>query len=75
MIDHRSDTSRTDEDTAAGATVSPKLLEQLVCPITLQNLVYDAKRQELISERAGLAFPIRDGIPILVEDEARSLGD
>lgn len=52
---------------------SPKLLELLVCPVTLQPLTYDRARQELISDRAGLAFPIRGGIPILVEDEARIL--
>lgn len=63
-------------DTAASETiVSPKLLEQLVCPITLQPLTYDRTRQELVSPRAGLAFPIRHGIPILVADEARPLDD
>ncbi|WP_262693381.1 Trm112 family protein [Kordiimonas aquimaris] len=53
----------------------PKLLEILVCPVTRGTLSYDADAQELISEKAGLAFPIRDGIPILLEDEARSLED
>lgn len=56
-------------------TVDPKLLEILVCPLTKGPLVYDAARQELISEKAGLAYPIRDGIPILLEDEARRLDD
>lgn len=51
----------------------PKLLENLVCPITRATLEYDAVAQELISAKAGLAFPIRDGIPILLEDEARIL--
>ncbi len=53
--------------------VDPKLLEILVCPLTKGPLRYDAERQELISERAGLAYPIRDGIPIMLSDEARSL--
>ena len=55
------------------ATVDPKLLEILVCPITKESLRYDAERQELISDRARLAFPIRDGTPIMLPDEARPL--
>ena len=55
------------------ATVDPKLLEILVCPLTKEPLRYDAGRQELISDKAKLAFPIRDGIPIMLPDEARSL--
>ena len=55
------------------ATVDPKLLEILVCPITKESLRYDAEQQELISDRAKLAFPIRDGIPIMLPDEARPL--
>jgi uncharacterized protein YbaR (Trm112 family) len=51
--------------------VDPKLLEILVCPVTHVPLRYDAGRQELISEQAGLAFPIRDGIPVMLVDEAR----
>jgi uncharacterized protein YbaR (Trm112 family) len=51
--------------------VDPKLLEILVCPLTKGPLRYDAQNQELISERAGLAYPIRDGIPIMLVDEAR----
>lgn len=51
----------------------PKLLELLVCPVTKARLVYDAEAQELVSRAAGLAFPIRDGIPIMVVDEAREL--
>ncbi len=53
----------------------PKLLEILVCPLTKAPLRYDAERQELISDRARLAFPIRDGIPIMLVDEARELGE
>jgi len=56
-------------------TVDPKLLEILVCPLTKSTLVFDAERQELISEKAGLAYPIRDGIPIMLPDEARPLDD
>ena len=51
--------------------VDPKLLEILVCPLTKRPLRYDPDRQELISEQAGLAYPIRDGIPIMLVDEAR----
>jgi len=54
---------------------SPKLLEVLVCPVTRETLNYDDAAQELISEKASLAFPIRDGIPILLVDEARELSD
>ncbi len=54
-------------------TVDPRLLEILVCPLTKATLRYDAERQELISDAAKLAYPIRDGIPIMLVDEARSL--
>ncbi len=55
--------------------VDPKLLEILVCPMTKGPLRYDAAAEELISEQAGLAYPIRDGIPIMLIDEARQLDD
>ena len=55
--------------------VDPKLLEILVCPLTKGPLIYDAKKQELLSKQAGLAYPIRDGIPIMLADEARPLTD
>ncbi|MDA0305914.1 MAG: Trm112 family protein [Proteobacteria bacterium] len=55
--------------------VDPKLLEILVCPLTKGPLRYDAAAGELISEQAGLAFPVRDGIPIMLVDEARQLDD
>jgi uncharacterized protein YbaR (Trm112 family) len=55
--------------------VDPALLELLVCPLTKRPLIYDADRQELISETVQLAFPIRDGIPIMLPSEARSLED
>jgi uncharacterized protein YbaR (Trm112 family) len=55
--------------------IDPKLLEILVCPLTKGPLRYDRAAQELISEEAGLAYPIRDGIPIMLVDEARTLRD
>ncbi|MCK5901527.1 MAG: Trm112 family protein [Cocleimonas sp.] len=50
-----------------------KLLDVLVCPVTKGSLKYDKKRQELISKSARLAYPVRDGIPIMLEEEARTL--
>ncbi len=50
-----------------------KLLEILVCPVTKGSLIYDREKSELVSKQARLAFPIRDGIPIMLEDEARKL--
>jgi uncharacterized protein YbaR (Trm112 family) len=55
--------------------IDPKLLEILVCPLTKGPLIYDRERQELVSKQAGLAYPVRDGIPIMLVDEARSLDD
>ncbi len=54
--------------------LDPKLLEILVCPVTKGVLKYDKKRQELVSESAKLAYPIRDGIPVMLPEEARRLG-
>jgi uncharacterized protein len=53
---------------------NPKLLEILVCPLTKTRLEYDRDKQELVSRAARLAYPIRDGIPIMLADEARELG-
>lgn len=53
--------------------VDPKLLEILVCPVTRETLHYDHEARELVSEGAGLAYPVRDGIPIMLPDEARQL--
>jgi len=64
-----------DGDDAPSNTVDPKLLELLVCPLTKTRLIYDAKAQELISTAAGLAFPIRNGVPLMIEDAARPLTD
>lgn len=52
--------------------IDPKLLELLVCPVTKSTLRYDAAANELISDQAKLAYPIRDGIPIMIPDEART---
>jgi uncharacterized protein len=57
------------------AAMDPKLLELLVCPVTKGPLRYDRERQELISRSARLAYPVRDGIPIMLENEARTLSD
>jgi len=56
-------------------TLDPKLLEIEVCPMTRQSLTYDKDRGELIRRAANLAYPVRDGIPILLIDEARQLDD
>ncbi len=55
------------------AAVDPRLLEVLVCPLTKAPLEYDRAANELISRKAGLAYPIRDGIPIMLPEEARTL--
>ena len=55
--------------------IDPRLLAILVCPVTKGPLIYDRVAQELISRKAGLAFPVRDGIPVLLETEARPLTD
>ena len=55
--------------------VDPRLLELLVCPVTRAVLTYDAERQELVSRAAKLAYPIRDGVPIMLPEEARKLED
>lgn len=60
---------------AEAPAVDPRLLELLVCPLTKTRLEYDAIRQELISRAAGLAFPIRNGVPLLIADAARPLDD
>lgn len=64
--------TETDRDIPA-TRIDPKLLEILVCPVTKSTLEYDAARQELISRPAKLAYPIRDGIPIMLPEEARQI--
>jgi hypothetical protein len=59
---------------ATGGAVDPRLLEILVCPVTKGPLRYDRERGELVSDKAGLAYPIRDGIPIMLPEEARKTG-
>lgn len=62
--------------TAPAATeIDPRLLEILVCPLTRGPLVYDREKNELISRQAGLAYPIRDGIPVMLPEEARQLDE
>ena len=63
------------ESVTQGGEIDRKLLETLVCPVTRGVLVYDRAKSELISKGAGLAFPIRAGVPILLVDEARRLED
>ena len=67
----------SDPDTAAPAfpDVDPRLLEVLVCPVTHGPLIYNRQRQELISKQARLAYPIKDGVPLMLPEEARELGD
>jgi uncharacterized protein YbaR (Trm112 family) len=56
-----------------GTKIDRRMLESLICPVTQGPLTYDAERQELVSRSAGLAFPIRDGIPIMLVSEARAI--
>ncbi len=68
----------SDEDAAPrepATQIDRRLLESLVCPMTRGPLVYDAERQELISKGAGRAYPIHDGVPVMLIDEARVLDD
>lgn len=69
------DTKNPEQTTADTSQVDPKLLEILVCPLTKEPLIYDGKAGELISKKAGLAFPIRNGIPVMLVDEARRIDD
>ena len=63
----------TSSPNPSSPAVDPRLLEILVCPVAHVPLRYEAARQELISDQAGLAYPIRDGIPIMLAEEARAL--
>ena len=67
------DWSPHDHPDRPASSIDPKLLEILVCPLTKSTLEYDAEKQELISRAAKLAYPIRDGIPIMLPEEARRL--
>ena len=59
----------------AAPEVDPRLLEVLVCPVTRAPLTYDRARQELVSKAARLAYPVRDGVPVMLPEEARALGE
>jgi uncharacterized protein len=69
------DKSAVESEPGARPRVDPRLLEILVCPVTRAQLTYDPVRQELISRAARLAYPIRDGVPIMLPEEARKLDD
>ncbi len=69
------DEDRTPAEPENSGRTDPKLLELLVCPLTRDTLIYNAARQELISRAAKLAYPIRDGVPIMLPEEARKLDD
>lgn len=62
------------QETTSEQGVDPRLLEVLVCPVTRSALTYDRETNELVSRAAGLAFPIRNGVPIMLRDEARDIG-
>ena len=63
------------DGTSSSSQIDPRLLEILVCPVTHSNLTYDRKKQELVSKGARLAYPIRDGVPLMLPEEARQLGE
>ena len=63
------------ETSSSFAVVDPRLLEVLVCPVTRTPLIYDRARQELVSKAARLAYPVRDGVPVMLPEEARPLGE
>lgn len=69
------DAGRSGERPGEGMGVDPRLLEILVCPQTKTTLEYDRDRQELVSRAARLAYPIRDGVPVMLPEEARPLDD
>lgn len=67
--------TETETTPRADHEVDPRLLEILVCPATRGPLIYDRDKQELISQKARLAYPIRDGVPVMLPEEARELTD
>lgn len=69
-----SNTKSVAPEAANDPGVDPRLLEVLVCPVSRSALVYDREANELISRAAGLAFPIRNGVPVMLRDEARDIG-
>ena len=66
--------SQANQNETGDSGVDPRLLEVLVCPVTRSALTYDREANELVSRAAGLAFPIRNGVPVMLRDEARDLG-
>jgi uncharacterized protein YbaR (Trm112 family) len=75
MVDERGGPTPEATSTTPVERVDRRLLELLVCPRTKASLIYDEPAQELISRAAGLAYPIREGIPVMLEEEARTLSD
>ena len=75
MTEKKTQSTKESDPRRGERRLDPKLLEILVCPLTKTSLDYDAERQELISRAAGLAYPIRDGIPIMLPEEARKLDE
>ena len=73
MTDERDSAAERFDSPAEPTRIDPRLLEILVCPLTKTTLEYDSARQELISRSARLAYPIRDGIPIMLPEEARQI--
>jgi hypothetical protein len=73
--DDETGSSRRGDSAPGIGAVDPRLLEMLVCPLTKGPLEYDRERQELVSRKARLAYPIREGIPIMLPEEARELED
>jgi uncharacterized protein YbaR (Trm112 family) len=67
--------SDANENTPTPARADPRLLEILVCPVTKTPLFYNEAKQELVSRAARLAYPIRDGVPVMISDEARAVDD
>ncbi len=75
MVDMQDNQDPGGQSQPEGGAVDPRLLEILVCPLTKGPLEYDRARNELVSRKAGLAYPISDGIPIMLVDEARQLDE
>ena len=70
----QSNHNQTNQSETGDPGVDPRLLEVLVCPVTRAALTYDREANELVSRAAGLAFPIRNGVPVMLRDEARDIG-
>ena len=75
MARKRKPAGETSRPARAGVDIDPKMLDLLVCPLTKEVLHYDRDRNELVSHGARLAYPVRDGIPIMLPSEARQLDD